>query len=125
MHEFDKFVKHELKTTHYLRYCDDFIILSNDKQYLVNLLKKIEVLLESSLKLKLHEHKITIRKLKQGIDFLGYVVLPHYTVLRTKTKRRMVKRLNKNNTSSYLGLLSHCNSFELKQELLKLLDQES
>ncbi|GEM_PF-2235854 len=69
------------------------------------------------LKLVLHPNKIEIRNLSQGIDFLGYVTLPYHLVLRTKTKRRILKRLNKNNYESYFGLLKHCNGHKIKQQL--------
>ncbi len=118
MDEFDRFVKHELKIKYYLRYCDDFIILANNQIYLQELIGKIELFLQSKLKLKLHENKVNIRKLNQGIDFLGYVVRPHCCVLRTKTKKRMFKNINNKNLPSYLGLLKHCNSYKLRKKLL-------
>lgn len=52
---------------------------------------------------------MTLRKLTRGIDFLGYVVLPHHRVLRTRTKRRMLRRVTEENLPSYCGLLAHCN----------------
>jgi len=50
-------------------------------------------------------------------DLLGYITLPHYRVLRTKTKKRMLKRVNQNNLASYRGLLKHCNGYRLEQVL--------
>ncbi len=117
LHELDRFVKHDLKEQYYIRYCDDFTILSDDKDYLESLSLKIDSFLQQELKLSLHEDKNTIRTLGQGIDFLGYVVLPHHTVLRTKTKRRMLQRVNENNKSSYLGLLKHCDGYELEKKI--------
>jgi len=76
----------------------------------------------SRLKLRLHENKITVRKLRQGIDFLGYVVLPNCVVLRTKTKRRMLRRVNSDNLSSYLGLLEHCKGSRLENNIYKIVD---
>ena len=117
LNEFDRFVKHKLQAKHYLRYCDDFMILDSDKNRLEKIIPQISNFLQLNLKLSLHPNKIIIRKLRQGIDFLGHVVLPHYRVLRTKTKRRMLKKINKNNLSSYLGLLSHCHSYRLRQKI--------
>ncbi|MFA5933808.1 MAG: RNA-directed DNA polymerase [Candidatus Paceibacterota bacterium] len=37
MNEFDQFMKHDLKTKYYIRYADDFVILSENKDYLENL----------------------------------------------------------------------------------------
>ena len=109
----DQFIKHELKIKYYLRYCDDFVIVENDINKLQNLVLKIENFLNCQLKLELHQNKIIIRKLGQGIDFLGYVILPHYLVLRTRTKKRMFKRINTQNFSSYSGLLTHCSGHKI------------
>lgn len=122
LHQFDLFVKDELEVKYYLRYCDDFIILSKDKSYLLNLINQIDSFLKNNLKLQIHENKINLRKLSQGFDFLGYVVLPHYTVLRTKTKRRILKEI-KNNFNpkalpSYLGMLKHCSGFKIRRIII-------
>ena len=115
LNELDKFIKHKLRIKYYLRYCDDFIILDFNRDKLLKLIPQIGGFLENRLKLKLHPNKISLRKLKQGIDFCGYVVLPYHRVLRTKTKRRMLKRINIQNLPSYLGLIKHCNSYRLKK----------
>lgn len=119
--EFDQFIKHKLKVKYYLRYCDDFVIVDNNQMKLEKLIPDIAKFLRNELKLELHPIKVTIRKLKQGIDFLGYIVLLHYRILRTKTKRRMFKQVNANNISSYLGLLKHCCGYELERQI-SLLD---
>ena len=111
-------MKHVLKIKYYLRYCDDFVILSNSPDELQFIKQRINDFLNNNLKLALHPNKVSIRKLAQGIDFLGYVVLPYHTVLRTKTKKRMFKRVNEKNLSSYTGLLGHCNAYELSKKLI-------
>ena len=70
--------------------------------------------------LELHPNKVSIRSWNQGIDFLGYVLRPNATTLRTKTKRRMLPRVNGNNVNSYLSICAHANEFELSQ-IVKLL----
>ena len=117
MNVFDQFMKHDLKITCYLRYTDDFIVVSDDREYLQNLLPSIESFLKDHLRLMLHPHKVSIRKYRQGIDFLGYIVLPHHRMLRTKTKRRMIQKLEERATEqslqSYLGVLSHADAYRL------------
>jgi len=117
LNELDKFIKRELKIKYYLRYCDDFIILSKNRNFLEELVNRINVFLMARLKLSLHSDKIIIRKYHQGIDFLGYVVLPHYRVLRTKTKRRMLRKINDRNTQSYLGILNHCCGYKIRKKI--------
>src|SRR3989344_3939499 len=105
MNELDRFVKHALRERHYLRYSDDFLIVGSDLEHLKRLITPIADFLRRQLSLSLHPTKVTIRKVRQGVDFLGYVSLPHHVVLRTKTKRRMFERANLKNLFSYLGLL--------------------
>ncbi|MBI2356127.1 MAG: group II intron reverse transcriptase domain-containing protein [Candidatus Doudnabacteria bacterium] len=116
MNEFDQFVKHKLKVKHYIRYADDFIILSPSEEELTAILSRIAVLLKQELKLRLHPHKVTLKTFASGIDFLGWVNFPHHRVLRTATKKRMLKRIRVNSTNetlqSYLGLLKHGNTFQ-------------
>ncbi|PIP30690.1 hypothetical protein COX25_03400 [bacterium (Candidatus Howlettbacteria) CG23_combo_of_CG06-09_8_20_14_all_37_9] len=76
LNELDQFVKHDLQIKYYLRYCDDFVILSDNIGYLKSICAEIDYFLKENLKLSLHPQKVTIRKFREGIDFLGYVVLP-------------------------------------------------
>jgi hypothetical protein len=121
---FDHFIKDELRVKHYVRYTDDAVILSHDPAELRWLLAFIEQWLWHERRLTLHPNKVSIRKFTQGVDFLGYVTLPHHRVLRTKTKRRMLKRVNAVNRPSYLGLLKHCKGYELKMQMIRFLKKE-
>jgi len=137
MNKLDQYIKHALRIKFYVRYADDFAILSQKKDFLEDLIPKIEDFLRMELNLKLHEKKVIIRNLKHGVDFLGYVILPHVILPRTKTKRRMFKKIDikiseynsgkisdfsLNQTSqSYLGYLSHCKAFELEQQVKNIL----
>ncbi len=118
LNELDQFIKHKLKIRYYLRYCDDFVILSTDRNDFLEIIEKIGVFLDKNLKLRLHSSKIIIRKYSEGVDFLGYVVRPYYRVLRTKTKRRLLRRVNEKNLPSYLGVLKHCSGYKIKKKIL-------
>lgn len=117
MDAFDHFAKETLHARSYVRYTDDFVILHDNPIELVSLLPAIRRFLHECLFLALHPNKVTLRKVWQGIDFLGYVILPHHRVLRTKTRRRMFTRLNAGNLSSYEGLLRHADTHALSQSL--------
>ena len=57
-----------------------------------------------------------------GIDFLGFVHFSHRRVIRTTSKRRMLRRLGevgdkKESIQAYLGLLSHGNCWGLMKEI--------
>ena len=121
MNEFDRFAKHKLKTKYYIRFADDFVFLSVNKNWLLSLIPQVAAFLDERLKLRLHPDKIFIKTLASGVDFLGWVNFPHYRVLRRTATRRMFKRIcehPKNETlQSYLGFISHGNTFRLKQEV--------
>jgi RNA-directed DNA polymerase len=94
MNEFDQFMKHELKVKYFVRYADDFVIISQDIVYLKIVRQKVEDFLTQNLKLTLHPDKVFIKTIYSGIDFLGWVHFPHHRVLRTVTKNRMLKNVN-------------------------------
>ena len=123
MNEFDQFVKHRFKAEYYLRYADDFAVLSQDKPYLENILPAMREFLGKVLKLTMHPNKISIETVASGVDFLGWVHFPNHRVLRTATKKRMFSRLravsNRDATlSSYVGMLSHGNAKKLTNEII-------
>lgn len=123
MNELDQFMKHKLKAKYYLRYTDDFVVCSQDRQYLKNILPKISEFLEDRLKLFLHPNKIEIKTLASGVDFLGWVHFTDHRVLRTNTRKRMFRKLrnsysNKSKTS-YIGLLKHGNTHKLREIINK------
>ncbi|MDP3999656.1 MAG: reverse transcriptase domain-containing protein [bacterium] len=120
LNELDQFIKHKLKIKHYLRYCDDFVVLSDTKENFIGITDKVSKFLADNLNLTLHPNKIIIRKFSQGIDFLGYIARPHYRILRTKTKRRLLRKINGKNLQSYLGLLKHCQGYKIQKQLNEL-----
>ena len=124
MNEFDHFMKRELKCKFYIRYADDFVILSEDKKYLEKLLPKISEFLDAKLKLSLHPDKVYIKTLASGVDVLGWVHFPNHRVLRTSTKRRMFKNIRKNSKpetlASYRGMLLHGNAYKLRESIVSL-----
>lgn len=136
LNELDYFIKHKLQVRHYIRYVDDFVILSKDKNYLHDIWQKIHNFLKSQLYLKLEQRKTHINKISFGIDFLGYVTFKRYVRVRNRNYRRfrtqLRERINKYYMDkisfkslrasfvSYLGHLSHTNSNKIKEEIEKL-----
>ena len=135
LNELDQFMKREFKARYYIRYCDDFVIVSDDALKLRTLIPCIGDFLLKRLCLSLHPRKVSIRKLEQGVDFLGYVTFPRFRVLRTSTKQRMFQRCASvfaisadraregyaaRVLSSYKGLLSHSREYRSWKRLEKL-----
>ncbi|MBI4692197.1 MAG: group II intron reverse transcriptase domain-containing protein [Candidatus Terrybacteria bacterium] len=124
MNKFDQFAKHKLKVKHYIRYCDDFVIFSESKDYAQKLIPPVKEFLNKELKLELHSKKVSIKTISSGVDFLGWVNFPNHRILRTTTKRKMFRNIKKNGgkaetIQSYLGLIGWGNSYKLKVNMLK------
>lgn len=121
MNEFDQFVKRKLKIKYYVRYADDFIFLSPDKDYLISLLPRMDKFLEKHLKLIMHPKKVFLKTLASGVDFLGWVQFTNYRILRSVTKNRMLKKISINpapaTLSAYSALLKHGNAYKLKKKV--------
>jgi retron-type reverse transcriptase len=123
MNEFDQYVKHALKVKCYIRYADDFVFMSHDREQLENILRYIAVYLDKHLRLKLHPRKVSISTVTSGVDFLGWIHFPNYRQIRTATKRKMLRNLERDSRpevlASYRGLLSHGDAYNLWQDIEK------
>lgn len=125
MNQLDQFIKHRLRIKYYIRYADDFVILEANKSSFPYYVDAIREFLKEGLKLELHPNKIIIRKLDWGIDALGYIVLPHYILPRTKTRKRILKKIkqkigsenSEQSLQSFLGYFSHAHTYKLTLKL--------
>lgn len=122
MNEFDQFVKHDLKAQYYIRYADDFAILSYDKSWLESLIPLIADFLTARLRLTLHPDKVSITTLASGVDFLGWVHFPDHRVLRTSTKRRAVRNCTGRLADdpvvrSYVGVCGWGNARKVRKQI--------
>ena len=119
----DHFIKESLMIKYYFRYCDDMIILMNNKNKLWNILHSINnycKTLSISLKENYQVFPVDIR----GIDFLGYRFFHDFTLLRKSIALRFKRRIkdiktkrNKltivNSIMSYYGWMKHGNCQKL------------
>jgi len=128
MNEFDQFVKHQLKAKYYVRYADDFVLFSHNREVLQKQLQQIDHFLNTKLKLTLHPNKVSIKTIYSGVDFLGWVHFPYHRVLRTKTKHRILRRVietkqKEETVISYLGMLRWGNGWRLRKKLRQIMLQ--
>lgn len=127
MNIFDQYVKRDLKCKHYGRYVDDAYIVSADKEELKKLVPQISEFLNKKLGLNLNVNKVKILNVKFGIEFLGSYIKPFRIYIsssvlnRIKSKLRYIKTHDKKyilaSVNSYLGVLSHYNSFYIRRVL--------
>ena len=89
----DQYVKRELKCRHYLRYADDFVLLSPDREKLNGWSEKLEEFIENRLSLELNSRKIGPASVSNGIDFLGYVIHHNHILVRRRVINNLKERL--------------------------------
>lgn len=127
LNKLDQYVKHVLKMKYYVRYMDDFIILSEDPEELRHVLELIEEFLRRELKLELNP-KTTILAAKNGINFVGYIHFKDHKRVRKDAMRRLKKLLKAFDTGeveledfdrsieSRFGHTKHADSYILIEE---------
>jgi hypothetical protein len=133
----DQFVKHTLRARRYVRYVDDFVLVHESREQLERWRSEIGRFLERELRLKLKAGQ-RLRPLADGIDFLGYVVFPTHTRVRSRVVRHAraalkewsagrvrgnVVRATPNDVrhaqsvlASYEGHFQHANAWRLRQQ---------
>lgn len=132
LNEVDQYAKHELGLHYYIRYMDDIIILHHDKKYLAEVKELLRAFLSDELRLDLN-NKTTIRPCSMGVDFVGFRIWSTHRRLKKKTavkiKRNLKNQIAKvkageerkdrldRSVASYRGILSHFNSYGLRQSL--------
>jgi len=131
MTPFDHWIKEELGMKHYLRYCDDGVILHGDRECLIEVKDRIEAHL-GTLGLRLNPKTSIFPVDRCGVDFLGYRCFRTHTLLRKSSARRLKKKVRQiekeyqtmrpeavlGAVGAYYGWLKHCNSHNLARTYL-------
>lgn len=129
LNKLDYYVKNTLRIKQYIRYVDDFVILSNDEKKLKKYLLLINEFLRTHLMLVLHPDKSKIIELKQGIGFLGFRIFYHHKLLRKANIRKMQKKIQSfcsspdlftydsvyDSFQGWCAYAMHANSYQLRQ----------
>lgn len=124
---FDQFVKRDIKCHHYGRYVDDSDQIDPDREWLIQQVPREREFLADELGLQLHMGKLHIQEVHSGVEFLGAFVKPYRDYVSNKTMERIKGRVQQidlrngeaaNRTiCSYLGILSHAASYNLRREI--------
>lgn len=131
---FDHWIKEEKHVKHYFRYMDDMVFFSDSKEHLHQLRLEIDTYLQTRLRLTVKGNWQVFPTYKRGVDYLGYRIFLHYTLLRKSTykkfkakmlclekKRSTGKELNYSDFcsfNSYAGWLKTCDSYRLQQKYM-------
>jgi RNA-directed DNA polymerase len=120
----DHWLKEKMRCRFYVRYCDDAVILADDKKYLAWLLERIRLYLENDLRLELNRKTRIFPVDSCGVDFLGYKTYRDRVLLRAGSRRRLIKRMRLierrwrsmrsvsiiNSIMSHVGWAIHCDA---------------
>lgn len=110
----DHFCKEQLQCRYYFRYCDDVVILSDNKSFLHSNLVAINDYLANELNLELKQNYQVFPTNIRGIDFLGYRFFHTHTLVRKRIVKQMKRRLkNIKSMASYWGWLKHADTYRL------------
>lgn len=93
LNELDTFIKQKLGIKYYIRYMDDFVILSTNKHMLKEYLDLIIEFLDTNLKLSLN-NKTRIFPVSSGVEFVGYVHYYDYIKIRKSSYKRGKRKIN-------------------------------
>jgi len=137
MNQFDQYMKRQLHCRHYGRYVDDFYVVSSDRQWLHSLIPCVRDYLKTHLGLTLHEGKLTLCNVRQGVEFLGAFIKPYRNLVSSTTLKRMkpkilrlAKRASKekvwsktfaeklrSSLNSFCGVMGHYHSYKLRKKI--------
>lgn len=116
--DFDHWVKEQLRVKYYFRYCDDLVILGQDKAELHRLRVSISDRL-AMMRLDLKRNWQVFPVDARGIDFLGYRFFHGYTLVRKSIVQRFKKKLKKSETRSiaaYNGWFVWADTYNLRSK---------
>jgi len=138
LHEFDRFIKHELSIKYYGRYVDDFVIIHPDKEYLKKIIWEIQMYLHIHLWLSIHPKKIYLQHFSKWVWFLWVIIKPYRTYIRKRTLWNFYSKIQAVNTqleknnfqidrrmkqdflsmmNSYLWFLKHHKSYKIRSKI--------
>ncbi len=127
LNELDQYCKRTLGCKHYGRYVDDAYIVSCERDWLLSLVPQIRDFLKDRLHLELHMGKTQVIDVRLGVEFLGAYILPYRTYISNESLRRMMEQMEGmgnvskesmyHSVNSWLGVLSHYDSFNIRCEL--------
>lgn len=109
---FDHWIKEELKVKYYFKYCDDIVILSDNKEELRFWFFQIkEYLCTLNLEIKSNYQIFPVEK--RGIDWVGFKHYHTHTLIRKSIKKNYIRSKHKERWNSWL---IHANTINLKNK---------
>ncbi len=139
LNAFDHYVKDTCGIEYYGRYVDDFIIIHQDKNFLLKLREKLQNFLKTDLMLTLHPKKFYLQHYSKGVKFIGVVIKPNRQYIGNRTKGNLYRTIHHYNklsaensyyaqensekfvssVNSYLGFMIHYCTYKIRRKILE------
>jgi RNA-directed DNA polymerase len=91
----DHYIKEDLRVKSYVRYMDDMVLWSNNKNQLIEWGKEIRTYIEDNLKQNLKS--FCLNYVNKGVPFLGYVLIGSKVRLSKNSRKRFRKKIKQYN----------------------------
>lgn len=124
----------------YLRFVDDFTIVTTDVIKLKKDIPFIEEYLKEQMLINLHPKKRYLQHYSKGVPFVGAVIKPGRIYISNRTRGNLYRCINRYNKyaedglaamfaekfvaslNSYLGLMRHYDTYSVRRKAMKLLN---
>lgn len=123
LNELDRFIKIYIKPKAYLRYGDDFIMVSDNLISLKDMRDRSIKFLSESLHLQINIKNDIIVKTQKSLKFLGAEIFSKGTRLNKKNWHKVNSRLSYRNVTSYRGLVKKYDKKNLKYFNWKIVEK--
>lgn len=131
----DHHIKEKLQASAYVRYMDDMVIWSNDKNMLLKIANEFQSFIEAELSLTLKP--FCLNSTDKGLPFLGYILFPKTVLLNNSSRKRFKAKLKQYayklnnaewNQAEYqahvlplIAFAKHANTFNLRTKYNKMM----
>ena len=125
----------------YVRFVDDFVIMSQNHELLMSADKKIDAFLRQKLLIQLHPMKKYFQHYTKGVLFVGAMILPGRTYISNRTRAHLIDTIYKYNKllkegkaeknaehfvqslNSFFGMMRHHNSYGVRRQAVNKIDE--
>ena len=125
----DKLVDHFIKPSGYVRYVDDMLLIDANKNKLIAARDLIKSHAKKELNVLFNPKKTILQPVDRGVDFVGYVIMPHYIAPRRAILHKAKSAIHNAGSkekrvqiaNSYLGMLVHSKSHAQRASICNLM----
>lgn len=132
---FDEWLARCHGITHYRRFCDDFIIVTKDKDELLRLIPQMEQYLQEQLHMRLHPDKRYLQHYSKGVKMVGAVIKPGRIYIANRTRGKFYDKIRHYNEladqglqaehvekfvqtiNSYMGMMVHYSTYNIRKHI--------